>query len=153
MKLSCEVIKDLLPLYFDKVCSEESCSLVEEHLTQCAQCENELKKLEMDLEKPSMSEGEVKTMKRISVEWKKDKKISFARGSMLISALAAAICFISYRIIGAKVLADGTLVEPFALIPIGYLFVLVLMLSIVFNFVFLRKHKKLTSGKLSGSKK
>lgn len=38
MKLSCEVIKDLLPLYEDEVCSEESRGLVEEHLTECAEC-------------------------------------------------------------------------------------------------------------------
>lgn len=38
MKLSCEVIKDLLPLYEDEVCSEESRVLVEEHLAECAEC-------------------------------------------------------------------------------------------------------------------
>lgn len=38
MKLSCEVIKDLLPLYEDEVCSEESRALVEEHLAECAEC-------------------------------------------------------------------------------------------------------------------
>ncbi len=141
MKLSCEVIKDLLPLYYDKVCSKESCSLVEEHLTQCPQCANELQKLKMDLEKPPVSEGDVKTMKRISAAWKKDKRVAFTRGSMLISALAAMICFISYRIIGAEVLPDGRLVEPFALLPIGYLFVIVFMISIVFNFIFIRKQK------------
>lgn len=81
-------------------------------------------------------------MKRISAAWKKDKRISFIRGSMLISALAAMICFISYHIIGSEVLPDGRLVEPFALLPIGYLFVLVLIISIVFNFIFLRKKIK-----------
>ena len=141
MKLSCEVIKDLLPLYYDKVCSKESCSLVEEHLTQCPQCVNELQKFKMYLEKPSVSEGDVNAMKRISAAWKKDKKVSFTRGSMLISALAAIICFISYNIIGAKVLSDGTLVEPFALLPIGYLFVLIFIVSIIFNFIFLKNQR------------
>ena len=31
-KISCDVIKDLLPLYKDRVCSEKSMDLVEEHL-------------------------------------------------------------------------------------------------------------------------
>jgi predicted anti-sigma-YlaC factor YlaD len=141
MILSCEVVKDLLPLYYDKVCSKESCSLIEEHLAQCPQCVNELQKLKMDLEKPSVPEGEVKAMKRISTEWKKDKKVSFTRGSMFVSALAAIICFISYHIIGAKVLPDGTLVEPFALIPIGYLFVLVFIISLICSLLFSRKQK------------
>ena len=141
MKLSCEVIKDLLPLYYDKVCSKESCSLVEEHLTQCPQCVHELQKLKMDLEKPLVLDGDVNAIKRISTAWKKDKRVSFTRGSVLISALAVMVCFLSYHIIGAKVLSDGTLVEPFALIPIGYLFVLVFIISLICNFIFLRKHK------------
>ena len=141
MILSCEVIKDLLPLYYDKVCSKESCSLIEEHLAQCPQCMNELQKLKMDLEKPSVSEGEVKAMKRISATWKKDKRVSFTKGSMLVSALAAIICFSSYHIIGAEVLPDGTLVEPFALIPIGYLFVLMFILSLICSLILSRKQK------------
>ena len=33
--MKCEVIRDLLPLYSDGVCSEESRRLTEEHLAQC----------------------------------------------------------------------------------------------------------------------
>ena len=32
MKLPCKVIEDMLPMYYDKVCSQESAALVEEHL-------------------------------------------------------------------------------------------------------------------------
>lgn len=38
MKYPCELIKDLLPLYVDKVASEESNRIVEEHLTECDSC-------------------------------------------------------------------------------------------------------------------
>lgn len=38
MKVKCSVIEDLLPLYLDGVCSEESKAMVEEHLCECAQC-------------------------------------------------------------------------------------------------------------------
>jgi len=141
MKLSCEVIKDLLPLYYDKVCSKESCSLVEEHLTQCPQCVHELQKLKMDFENPTISDGKMRLMENISAKWKKDKRVSFTKGSMLVSALAAVICFIAYNVIGAKVLPDGTLVEPFALIPIGYIFILVFIISLICNFVLLKKYK------------
>ncbi|QHI71648.1 DUF3955 domain-containing protein [Aminipila terrae] len=137
MKLSCEVIKDLLPLYYDKVCSKESALLVEEHLADCPQCRDELQKLNMHLESPTISNQEVKFMENISEKWKKDKRVSFTRGSMLISALAALICFVSYNLIGSKLLPDGTLVEPFALIPIGYLFILLFIISLIFNLLFL----------------
>nr|WP_315020033.1 DUF3955 domain-containing protein [uncultured Aminipila sp.] len=141
MKLSCEVIKDLLPLYYDKVCSKDSSLLVEEHLADCPQCRDELQKLNMDLESPAIPNQEVKLMENISAKWKKDKRVSFTRGSMLVSALAAIICFVSYNIIGAKILPDGTLVEPFALIPIGYIFILLFIISLSFNLIFLVKAK------------
>ena len=147
MKLSCEVIKDLLPLYYDKVCSKESSSLVEEHLAQCPQCLDELQKLKMDLENPSIPDGGKKVMKSISERWKRDKRVSFTRGSMLVSALAAMICFIAYNVIGSKVLPDGRLVEPFALIPIGYIFILMFIISLICNLVFVKKHKVNDSAK------
>lgn len=38
MKLPCNVVYDLLPLYIDVACSEESKELVQEHLTECSEC-------------------------------------------------------------------------------------------------------------------
>ena len=141
MKVSCEVIRDLLPLQYDKVCSNESSSLIEEHLAECTQCLDELKKLEINLEKPNIPEGKVKVMKSISTKWKMDKRIAFTKGSMIASALAAILCFIMYNVIGVKILSDGTLVEPFALIPIGYVFILMFIISLICNFIFLKKRK------------
>ena len=49
MKVPCSVIRDLLPLYHDSVCSPESCTLVEEHLKDCEACQEEFHKLEESL--------------------------------------------------------------------------------------------------------
>lgn len=38
MKYPCNTIRDLLPLYIDKVCSSESREIVETHLQSCAEC-------------------------------------------------------------------------------------------------------------------
>ncbi len=38
-KYSCGLIRDLLPLYCDKVCGEESRRIVEEHLEECGECQ------------------------------------------------------------------------------------------------------------------
>ena len=38
-RIPCNVNKDLLPLYVDNVCSEESKSMVEEHLAGCEECQ------------------------------------------------------------------------------------------------------------------
>ncbi|MDR2156298.1 MAG: zf-HC2 domain-containing protein [Clostridiales Family XIII bacterium] len=46
MKYACELVRDLLPLYHDGVCSGESKRLVEEHLSECAECKRELRKMD-----------------------------------------------------------------------------------------------------------
>ncbi|MDE6312287.1 MAG: zf-HC2 domain-containing protein [Lachnospiraceae bacterium] len=38
MKISCNVVKDLLTGYLEGICSEETKELVEEHLNQCEEC-------------------------------------------------------------------------------------------------------------------
>ena len=71
MNKQCEVIRDLLPLYADDVCSETSRELIEEHLEECPECSAVLKKLrsneiENDLreEKDSVLEYQAKRIKR-----------------------------------------------------------------------------------------
>lgn len=45
MRIACEVVKDLLPLYHDRICSDNSRTLVEEHLSECGDCKNEMERL------------------------------------------------------------------------------------------------------------
>ena len=45
MKIPCNVIQDLLPLYADDACSEESRDLVREHLQECGECSSMLERL------------------------------------------------------------------------------------------------------------
>ena len=46
MKISCEIIKDLLPLYHDGVCSNDTKIIVEEHLTYCDSYNCELESMD-----------------------------------------------------------------------------------------------------------
>lgn len=46
--------------------------------------------------------------------------------------LLGVVCLIIYSMIGSKVAPDGTLEEPFFLIPLSYLFVLIGIISILF---------------------
>ena len=48
MKTECEVIRDLLPLYADEVCSEGSRHLIDEHLQECPDCSAVLEKIRTD---------------------------------------------------------------------------------------------------------
>ena len=39
-KISCDIIQDMLPLYYDEVCSADSRKMIEEHLQECEKCSN-----------------------------------------------------------------------------------------------------------------
>ncbi len=50
MKYNCDIIRDLLPLYQDGVCSESSSIAVEEHLAECAACTDQLRAMRQSTE-------------------------------------------------------------------------------------------------------
>ena len=65
MKLSCKVIEDVLPMYYDGVCSEESAALVEEHLKECPHCSHILSELRSDIVTPEKNVDDIKPLKKI----------------------------------------------------------------------------------------
>ena len=54
-KITCNVIKDILPLYIDGVVSEDTQKIVDEHLAECSLCRDEMNKYN----------------RRLSMYWKK----------------------------------------------------------------------------------
>ncbi len=49
MRISCKVVEDILPLYVDDCCSEDTKQLLEEHLIQCDACQERLAKLKQPM--------------------------------------------------------------------------------------------------------
>ena len=49
VKIPCEIIRDLLPLYQDDICSEKSRTAIEEHIKECESCRKYLKKMEGEI--------------------------------------------------------------------------------------------------------
>ena len=92
MKIACEMIKDLLPLYHDGVCSAPSRLAVEEHLATCENCTAELEAMKTDIplsiQKANVKESQV--IHKISKKWRKDVLKSSLK-SALITALIIAI--------------------------------------------------------------
>ena len=68
MKISCDIIKDLLPLYYDGVCSADSKATIEAHLAQCADCRAELAEMGKELPVSSKEQNllEAKVVKELS---------------------------------------------------------------------------------------
>ena len=48
MKITCNIIEDLLPLYIDDMVSEDSRQLVGEHLKECAACRKMLDEMKKE---------------------------------------------------------------------------------------------------------
>lgn len=83
MKISCNIIQDLLPLYYDKVCSDESNKLVVEHIKECKICRNQLEIMEEELENTIVLEKGVKDLKDIADTLKRDKRKSVFKGVLV----------------------------------------------------------------------
>ncbi len=135
MKISCNVIKDLLPLYHDDICSEDSRLLVDEHLKHCEVCKQELKQYDTDFNgglqmNTTANIDEARPLLALSKAWKRDRKSAFLKGVSLISILGSTLCIIAYNAAGVYVAPDGTLVEAFGFIPLAFLFAFIFMISV-----------------------
>ena len=53
----------------------------------------------------------------------------------IIVLLLGIICLIAYKVIGSEVSADGTLVEQFWLIPVGYLLIVISIISSIVIYI------------------
>lgn len=93
-KLACDVVRDLLPLYHDEVCSEASRQMIEEHLSTCKDCRAELAAIKQDIQltpadiRDNQQEGTV--LKSMSVFWNKTRKKAFLKGI----AIATVLCLL-----------------------------------------------------------
>ena len=116
MKIKCDVIRDLLPLYVDDVLSEESRKLVEEHLQECEDCREYCKDLKETGEDPVRTEfaGEMAPLKKIR------RREIFNR----VALIAVILAFVGAAIalLGHMGISDSWMVEDHAdyTVPEGY---------------------------------
>lgn len=105
MKISCEIIKDLLPLYYDGVCSNESKALVEEHLTFCNNCKVELQAMEdaLPINKSEQNLKEAEAVQKLSKIWKRGMTKSLLKGIFSTILIIALFLLILYIFLGFKV--------------------------------------------------
>ena len=73
-KISCNTIRDILPLYVDEVVSEDTRTMVVEHLGQCAECRKQYENMKTKVVVPV--EDDIKPLKRFKTAWKKKKIFS-----------------------------------------------------------------------------
>ncbi len=134
MKITCDIIDDLLPLYKDEVCSEDSRKLVDGHIATCDRCRRELEKYDDNfkgVEKMEENIEEARPLKEISNRFKRDRKSSFLKGVALVSIMGSILSIIAYNANGSYIDENGYLIESFGFIPLAYLFALIAFISLV----------------------
>lgn len=98
-QVSCEIVKDLLPLYYDNVCSDDSKRMIEEHLAVCNNCKMELDKIQSDFTLPTeeirKNRNDGNAIKKISSFWNHSITKSFIKGG-IISALLISLIVLGY---------------------------------------------------------
>lgn len=106
MKVSCEIIKDLLPLYHDGVCSNDSRAMIEEHLVECDSCKAELKAMDgvLFINNKDQNLKEAEAVKKLSRRWKKGMLKSLLKGVLSTLLVIAAIALVLYLFMDIRVL-------------------------------------------------
>ncbi len=86
MKMSCNVIQDLLPLYCDGACSDESRHLVEEHLQECGECRETYELMRASLPAKAVPTEDGQAAHAAAAAWKKRGSTSFFKGCLVVLA-------------------------------------------------------------------
>ncbi len=73
-KENCSLIKDLLPLYIDDLCSKESTEIIKNHLGNCSECKKEYEQLTNQPEIKVVNDNSTELIKGVGNMFKKDKK-------------------------------------------------------------------------------
>ena len=109
-KVSCDIIRDILPLYVDGVVSEDTKEMVEEHLSSCASCKKEAEILKQELILPSMKNvqlAEAKVFKKLKAKFRKKNTIILLLS--VITVILLAIGIHSYAVLSKTCISyDGT---------------------------------------------
>lgn len=101
MRNECNIIRDILPLYIDKIASADNISFVEEHLEKCAACRTELANMKAPnaLEKATCDTQvtDERPLKTFAKKWNRKKRIVIS-AFMIVLLIVALLgsCLVSY---------------------------------------------------------
>lgn len=104
MNYNCGIIDDLLPLYVDGACSDESKAAIEAHLASCKACREKLERMQTEtvVSETVKSSGEI-TVAKYAKKVRKHR-IKLVVGAVAISVIAA--CVLSFVFLTIKDMHD-----------------------------------------------
>ena len=89
MKISCNIIRDLLPLYAEDLASEDTRAMVDEHLCDCESCTDFLKELRQDTLVPM--ETETESLKKVKKTILRRRALSIMASVFTLITLASLV--------------------------------------------------------------
>lgn len=121
MEISCNIIKDLLPLYAEELVSDDSRKMVDDHLCTCDSCKKELAAIKKTPQVPL--ETDVKSLKRVGDSIRRRRVLAALAAIMTVLTLGVTVCtylFVPYyltaeeAIEGVELREDGGLAIDYA---------------------------------------
>ena len=91
----CSIVRDILPLYVENVISDDTKQFVDEHLSHCTECKNELELSQTDIpvkKKCSEKDSGIEVIKKIGLDIKK-KRVFTGILSAVISTIVVILSF------------------------------------------------------------
>ena len=113
MDISCNIIKDLLPLYAEDLTSQDSKRLVDDHLCGCLNCRSELNVIRSESQLPPL-ETDVKSLKRVGNSIRRRRVLSVLAAVMTLITVFASVCvylFTPYYLTSEEAIEDVYLKE------------------------------------------
>lgn len=104
VKLSCEIIKDLLPLYVDGDVSEESKNLIETHFVECNNCRELADQMQLNIKKEQETNlVEFESLNNLSKKWNRKLFFSMLKGILSTLAFVLLTLAVIYLFVGIKI--------------------------------------------------
>ena len=117
MKISCNIIRDLLPLYAEDMVSQDSKQLVDEHLCTCESCTAELESLRQTPNLPM--ETDIQSLKRVGDSIRRRRVLAALAAIMTLLTLGITVytwLFTPYYLTAEEAIEDVYLKEDGTLI-------------------------------------
>lgn len=104
MKLPCELIRDLLPLYAEHLTSPETSQLIEEHLQSCPACRDELHSIRLPVPVQADAQADA-PLKQVHAALRKKQLLT------ILAAVLAVVCALALAVWMYSAKAPATVEE------------------------------------------
>lgn len=102
-RLSCDVVKDLIPSYIDNICSQDSRQIVEEHISSCEDCKNIMElMIKTEFVSHKSDTKQIDYMKKVKTHYKNKNILSFSLLNIFI-IVGMFIAIMGYQFIQLEV--------------------------------------------------